>query len=215
MSRKLKRVPLDFDWPPKERWSGYLNPHYVKCPACDGQGVTKAAQALDRLVGLIMLAGENSLRGYLHPWLNNIGLPVPSPDFAELTTGLAGRKMSPLGHDAIDRLTAVEKIMKAAELKKSWGTCLPCKGDGCHIDHQEAYKTWEPTEPPKGEGYQLWENVSEGSAVSPVFASLDELCVWCEGNATTFAHFKATAAEWKKMLEADFVHAKEGSNIFL
>ena len=55
--------------------------------------------------------------------------------------------------------------------------------------------------PPAGEGYQLWETTSEGSPVSPVFATLDELCQWCEKEATVFGPFKASKEEWKKLLE--------------
>lgn len=69
--------------------------------------------------------------------------------------------------------------------------------------------------PPEGEGYQLWETTSEGSPSSPVFKTLDELCEWCEENATTFAHFKATKEEWKSMLGSDFVHHKQGNAIFI
>jgi hypothetical protein len=70
-------------------------------------------------------------------------------------------------------------------------------------------------EPPKGEGYQLWENTTEGSPKSPVFQTLDELCEWCEKNATTFGSFKASAAEWKEMLNDNFVYHKEGNVMFL
>ena len=70
-------------------------------------------------------------------------------------------------------------------------------------------------EPPKGEGYQLWETTSEGSPSSPVFATLDELCKWCETNATTFADNKATKEEWKKMLDDNFVYHQQGNVIFI
>lgn len=53
-------------------------------------------------------------------------------------------------------------------------------------------KLKELCEPPKGEGYQLWNTTSEGSPISPVFETLDKLCEWCEVNATTFGKFKAT-----------------------
>ena len=41
--------------------------------------------------------------------------------------------------------------------------------------------------PPTGEGWQLWENVTEGSAVSPVFATAEELAEWLStpGNDTS------------------------------
>ena len=54
--------------------------------------------------------------------------------------------------------------------------------------------------PPQGEGYQLWETTSEGSPVSPVFATLDELCEWCEPNATIFADIHASKDSWKQLL---------------
>lgn len=69
--------------------------------------------------------------------------------------------------------------------------------------------------PPKGEGYQLWETTSEGSPVSPVFETLDELCEWCESNYTVFADIKASKEQWKEMLNADFVHASIGNAVFI
>lgn len=54
--------------------------------------------------------------------------------------------------------------------------------------------------PPKGEGYQLWNTTSEGSPASPVFPTLDELCAWCENNATVFADIKVSKAKWEELL---------------
>lgn len=56
-------------------------------------------------------------------------------------------------------------------------------------------------EVPKGEGYQLWETTSEGSPVSPVFKTLEELCVWCETNATIFADIKLSKEKWFNILK--------------
>lgn len=70
-------------------------------------------------------------------------------------------------------------------------------------------------EPPEGEGFQLWETTSEGSPVSPVFKTLDELCEWCEDNATTFGPYKATKEQWKSMLDDNFVCHIEGNAIFI
>lgn len=70
-------------------------------------------------------------------------------------------------------------------------------------------------EPPIGEGYQLWETTSEGSPKSPVFETLEQLCEWCEENATVFANNKATKEEWFKMLSGDRVFYQEGNCIFI
>jgi hypothetical protein len=36
-------------------------------------------------------------------------------------------------------------------------------------------EAWKRTEPPIGDGYQIWETVSEGSPISPVFSTPEEL----------------------------------------
>lgn len=90
------------------------------------------------------------------------------------------------------------------------------KFDDYFSDISEKLK--ELCEPPKGEGYQLWETTSKGSPVShvsPVFETLDELCEWCEENATTFEGFKTSKEEWKEMLEKDFVCHKQGNAVFI
>lgn len=54
--------------------------------------------------------------------------------------------------------------------------------------------------PPTGDGFQLWENTSEGSPISPVFKTLDELCEWAAENETVFASIKASKEEWMAQL---------------
>lgn len=51
--------------------------------------------------------------------------------------------------------------------------------------------------------------------LSPRFESVDELAEWAAKNASTFAHFTATAAEWKQMLSDGLVHHREGNAIFI
>jgi len=96
--------------------------------------------------------------------------------------------------------------------------CKICGGDGyywCDQKYKKLRENWQKIEPPKGDGYQLWETTSEGSPSSPVFDSLNKLCKWAEKNATTFSDFKATFDEWKKMLLTNNVCHKEGNIIFL
>ena len=52
-------------------------------------------------------------------------------------------------------------------------------------------------------GYQLYETTTEGTPVSPVFPSLQELAAWCEDGATVFARFKWTREQWLASFEAD------------
>ena len=94
-------------------------------------------------------------------------------------------------------------------------SCKTCGGNGIHPDTYERYELWEPYDPPAGKGYQLWETVSEGSPISPVFDSLEVLCEWCEKNASPFANFTATKEEWLSMLSVDFFRIQKGNTTFL
>jgi hypothetical protein len=212
MGREIKRVPLDFSWPMNTVWEGFLNPHYEghssNCPECNGRGTTIARQRLEDLTHLIMISGSDSLHGKSHPWfdygaLYNTSGKCPSKDMAELTAGLAGRKpCSFLGHDACDRWSATKAIIKAAKLKESWGICKHCKGQGNVWDSKEnklKAARWRSKEPPKGKGYQLWETVSEGSPISPVFATPEELADWLTKNSTGM-HAGTSREQWLKFI---------------
>lgn len=60
--------------------------------------------------------------------------------------------------------------------------------DGLDDDQEEAwYDEFRKTDPTAGPGYQLWEDTTEGSPVSPVFADPEELAVWMTQNRCMFA----------------------------
>lgn len=120
-----------------------------------------------------------------------------------------------MSHDAINNGVCIEARCLREGVPH---LCARCKGSATIWSTPEAEQQcdeWQKTEPPTGDGYQLWQDCSEGSPVSPVFASLDELCAWAADNATTFSKFTATAEEWKEMLDGGIVHHREGNNVFL
>lgn len=209
MGREVKRVALDFDWPMNEIWQGFLNPHWKKCDPCNGSGETSAMGRLSDLVGLLLLSGADAAEVRCHPYfrdgdgLHHSRGGIPSPDMVELTTGLAGRSpMGRMGHDSCDRWAATAKIIKAAGLSKKWGTCPACKGEGIAADNRKAYKRWKPKEPPSGDGWQMWETTSEGSPVSPVFATPEELAHWLADNgASSFGSSTSTYEQWLAMIQ--------------
>lgn len=51
-------------------------------------------------------------------------------------------------------------------------------------------------DPPKGVGYQLWETTSEGSPISPVFKTIEELAKYCETECTIFGSDKLSYESW-------------------
>ncbi|WP_053638203.1 hypothetical protein [Streptomyces sp. NRRL F-4707] len=101
-------------------------------------------------------------------------VPPVMPTAAEVNEWSLGG----MGHDSIN----AHVVIKArCEREGVADTCPTCKGHAS-LERYEGQRAeaeaWEPTEPPTGDGWQLWETVSEGSPVSPVFATADELAGW-------------------------------------
>lgn len=104
---------------------------------------------------------------------------------------------------ACDRWDAYRAIKKAAKVKKSWGRCPACKGHGETPESRKKANRWKPKEPPKGSGWQLWETTSEGSPVSPVFKTAEELASWCAERATAVAGVQCSRETWLRMFLKD------------
>ena len=50
MGREIHRVPLDFKWPLKKTWGGFLNPYSkqaANCTKCEGTGASPDVQRMD------------------------------------------------------------------------------------------------------------------------------------------------------------------------
>lgn len=221
--RTLKRVPLDFSWPLHQVWGGYRNPfHPPKCVSCDGSGYNpetkKISDTFYNFDGSREDAWKDKItqdevdallaKGRLYDF-TEAGIEHPTAE--QVNAWERHDPSSPvrgLGHDAINRWILIET--RATRLGV-WDTCKYCKGEGVIYsspEHKKMYEEWTDKEPPVGEGYQLWETCSEGSPVSPVFSSAEELASWCAAYATVFAHEKTSYENWLKMFrEEDGVDA--------
>lgn len=191
MGREIKRVPVDFDWPLNERWVGFINPHckYAKdCPFCEGGGYNEDTQRISDDWYDFKKTGRK--------WCSNITQDeVDALVEAGRLTELAGRDPKTggpvrhvtaeqvnawnekvgIGHDSISKHICVETRAKREGV---YGLCEHCNGEG-YIWRTEADRKasdeWEESEPPEGEGWQMWETVSEGSPITPVFATAEGL----------------------------------------
>lgn len=97
-------------------------------------------------------------------------------------------------------------------------TCVACEGSGEYWPTRELkqmHDAWVEHEPPVGDGYQLWETCSEGSPISPVFATLEALCEYAAVHCSTFGGQKTSAARWREMLDAGHVYHQEGNMVFM
>lgn len=82
------------------------------------------------------------------------------------------------GHDGIN----AHVVVKArCEREGITYLCPTCEGHGsveAYPGQRAEAEAWERTDPPKGEGWQLWETTTEGSPMSPVFATAEDLAGW-------------------------------------
>lgn len=289
MGRKVKRVPLWWDWPQGETWAGFLNPFWQfreECPACGGTGYAPEARRFKdewygdapfdpaaygadplslhhpairafatrnvdsspvgyrvpqygrdeailaevvRLFGLwkwqwshhliqadvdaLLAAGR--LMDFTHvPRTEeqrrivaekvaaggNSWLPEPNgyrPTVAEVNAW----SLSGLGHDLINQSICV----RARCVREGVPVLCPeCDGDGDRWPsraHEALAKAWVDIPPPEGEGWQMWCTTGEGSPMSPVFATPEELARWlADSGASAFGSDTAAYEQWLGMI---------------
>ncbi len=96
-------------------------------------------------------------------------------------------------------------------LNKVWpGYCIGCYSKDDDLEE----RFWEMVgeemrpeniEPPAGDGWQMWEDCSEGSPISPVFKTPEELAHWLEDTgASAFGSSTARYDEWMATIRAGY-----------
>lgn len=83
--------------------------------------------------------------------------------------------ISGLGHGSVNSWVCIKA--ECARLGVP-AECRQCGGDGevwPSPENKQAYEDWQRTPPPTGDGYQIWETVSEGSPISPPFSTPEDL----------------------------------------
>lgn len=114
------------------------------------------------------------------------------------------------GHDSINCWIAVEAKCKRLGVPYR---CAECDGHGSTprwTGQREEAEAWEEVEPPAGEGWQMWETTSEGSPISPVFTTPEELAQWlADSGASWFGDTPATRDQWLGVIVGtDFAHVQ-------
>lgn len=127
-------------------------------------------------VNALVEAGR--LHDFTHTWTRETGWQKKDPQVVPTAEQVNEWSLRGFGHDAIN---ASVVIRARCEREGVGDTCPTCDGHAS-VEKYEGQRAeaeaWEPTEPPKGDGWQLWETVSEGSPISPVFATADALAAW-------------------------------------
>lgn len=114
---------------------------------------------------------------------------------ATFVEGLAKKPPRP-GFELFEPYAIEKHLLEAAGLSVEWLLCKVCKGTALDPAVEQDYDAWKPEGPPAGPGYQVWETVSEGSPVSPVFADPDALIDWlCQPGDKSLQGYSRKAAE--------------------
>jgi len=201
MGREIKRVALDFEWPPNQIWKGYWNPYSgLKCSTCDGSGMAPEYKILSDGWYNINWCYEITQDEVQALWddgrlrdFENKNNEVPTA--AEVN---AWARTNGMGHDAINKYICVDQRAKRLGITEK--KCKWCGEDG-ELWPSEEIKTlaenFKHIEPPEGEGYQMWETTSEGSPQSPVCETPEELAHWLTDNkASVFGYDTTTYENW-------------------
>lgn len=200
MSREVRRVPLVFEWPLDKVWWGYVLPEELRlptCPTCRGDGLSREARAVEETFYPHQISWTDRERAEQLAWHDKIGqaevdhlleqgrlrtwnretrtwesLPRTAAEVNETQ-----RRGGLGGHDGINRMCLVQFRCERLGIPMA---CTVCAGEGnvATAEQRAANEAWERTDPPFGEGWQLWETVSEGSPISPVFPDRTGLVTW-------------------------------------
>lgn len=221
MGRMVKMVPKDFDWPMGLVWEGYLNPYYKfvkQCSFCSGSGYNEETNKIRDLWynfddrenawrnnitqdEVDALAKSGRLIDFTHRFVRGQGWVKKKPEQIPLAKDVNVWAKSGVGHDVVNMSICVETRARRLGV---YGLCEHCNGDGnIWLDpkYENLCDEWEPTEPPSGNYYQMWEDVSEGSPMSPVFETPELLASWLASNgASAFGSQTATYEEWLAMI---------------
>jgi len=127
-------------------------------------------------VDALIKAGR--LHDFTHTWTREDGWQPKEPAVVPTAAEVNEWSLRGFGHDAINASVVVSARCEREGVN---ATCQTCDGHAtieAYPGQRADAEAWEPTDPPNGDGWQLWETVSEGSPISPVFATSDELASW-------------------------------------
>jgi hypothetical protein len=195
MGREIKRVALDFDWPIGLTWKGYLNPYSPQeCKPCGGSGVNPATKKISddwykhlrtdgkdgwqhhlEQADVDVLVAANRLMDFTHTWIPEGGWVRREDKYRPTVAEVNAWSRRGMGHDSINQWVCTEAKAKRLGV---YGKCSICDGKGhywCDEKYEKLSEEWARIEPPAGDGWQVWQTVSEGGPVTPVFPTAEAL----------------------------------------
>lgn len=174
----------------------------------DEAAIVREAERLARLwngmwshhltqVDVDALVDAGRLYDFTHTWVPEHGWQPKHPLVMPTAAAVNEWSLHGWGHDELNAAVVVKARCVRDDLTL---LCPTCEGRGAaerYPGQRAESAAWEPTAPPEGDGWQLWQTITEGSPVSPVFAAADALAGWMAANdeASSFAAAQAFIAE--------------------
>lgn len=115
------------------------------------------------------------------------------------------------GHDSTNAYIVASARCEREGVPYECGTCEGSGQAWRDDQHKADHEAWEATDPPSGDGWQLWQTVSEGGPISPVFATADGLIEWM----TTPAAKWGASGPWPREAAAAFVNGPGWAPTFM
>ena len=145
----------------------------------------------------------------------------PTPDMAALFDGITkivheGKPHTLFNSRSQDEYKVYRALVRASKVK-DFGHCKACDGTGIKPEFQKQHEAWRRTDPPEGDGWQVWQTVGEGSPITPVFPTAETLVDYLSTYGTIWDQERATrgssmpSGPWRREAAEAFV--KMGSSI--
>lgn len=196
MSKVIRRVPENFDWPLKKVWSGYKNPYDLhECSKCHGSGKSiEYKQMISEWYSSSRVINQNNpyhpeIKYNILSWQYNlteldINALIDANVYPELSDELTITYMNDLCLKQNGHKSDVKNIIIRSRLNRENKPieCKNCNGNGQYWWSDIArdnYNGWVSYEPPTGDGYQIWD-MSKCYPISPVFNNLSLFEEYCE-----------------------------------
>jgi len=132
------------------------------------------------------LVADDRLRDFTHTWSRETRWQKIEPPVTPTAEQVNEWSLRGFGHDSINAMVVVNARCQREGIDSACGTCGGHASIEAYPGQRAEAEAWEPTKPPAGEGWQLWETVSEGSPISPVFEIADGLAAWMSSPAYTW-----------------------------
>lgn len=127
------------------------------------------------------LAKNERLREFTHNWSSETGWVKKEPAYSPTAEEVNTWSLTAMDHGGTSLYLLVKHLLSKDGFLYE---CSHCKGEGSTYPRPEdkaLAENWERFEPPVGEGWQMWQTVSDGP-YTPVFKTPEELARHCAEN---------------------------------